>query len=203
VPVTSPSLVRRPVRRSRLFMGAAGVVALVLAIANSAGSVGFPVGSQWQRVINALLTVDMLVVFLVLLAAVLIGTRRDAQRAELVGAVVDQQGHDALPPTPGPGVLAPIGLVLAAMDWVLWLVFGFPGLLHALLVREEGYLLAAIPMALFAPLLVLGTVFSVVGFHRGGTRANRIVSLAGTALGLLMMALAAVLALLCAVGAVR
>jgi len=40
----------------------------------------------------------------------------------------------------------------------------------------------------------------VCGFHRGGSRINRFVSLTGAALGFLMMAVAALTALLCAVG---
>jgi hypothetical protein len=198
---------RLRVRRSRLFMGGVAGVVFVMAIANSAASVGFPIGQQWQRVVNALVTVDLLVVFLVLLAVVITGARRDAAGAPSATvvrpAVVDQHGQAVGEPQPGPGILAPLGLVLLAVDWVLWLIFALPAVLHAMLTSADGYLYGVIPFVLFAPLLVLGTVFAVVGFHREGSRVNRIVSLTGAGLGLLMMALAVTEALLCATGVLR
>jgi hypothetical protein len=201
---------RPRVRRSRLFMGGVAGVVFVLAIANSAASVGFPIGQQWERVVNALVTVDLLVAFLILLAVVLIGARRDAALADGAGSstvlrptVIDQSGQEVGATPAGPGVLAPLGLVLIAVDWVLWMIFALPAVLHALLVRESGYLYGVLPFVLFGPILVLGTVFAVVGFHRGGSRLNRIVSLLGAGLALLMMAVAVTLGMLCATGILR
>lgn len=197
---------RPRVRRSRLFMGGAAAVVFVLAITNSAASVGFPIGQQLERVVNALVTVHLLVTFVILLAVVLVGARRDAESGTTAAGrttVIDQRGQQLGAATTSPGVLAPVGLALVAVDWILWLIFALPTVLHALITRENGYLYGVLPFVVFGPMLVIGTVFAVVGFHRGGSRTNRIVSLLGAGLALLDMAVAVALGLLCAVGVLR
>lgn len=194
-------LVRTPVRRSALVMSVVGCLALIAAIANSAASVGFPVGARWERVVNALVTVDLLVMVVVLVVAAVVTSRATPAAPDATSTVIDQRGVDLR--RPRTGVLALVGAVLLAADWVIWLVFGLPTLIRAAVTSGASYLEVTAATAFTGPLWVLGTVLAVIGFHRGGGARNRQVTLLGALLTVLMMGLVVLLAMLFAVGVIR
>ncbi|MBI5161341.1 MAG: hypothetical protein HY996_08010 [Micrococcales bacterium] len=195
------ALVRTPVRRSALFMSVLACLALVAGIANSAASVGFPVGARWERVVNALVTIDLLVIVVVLTVAAVITSRAAASETESVRTVIDQRGADIV--RPRVGALALAGTVLLAADWVLWLVFGLPVLIGAALTNGAAYLAVTAATAVSGPLWVLGTVLAVIGFHRGGSVQNRRTALLGAVLTVAEMGLVVLLAMLFAGGVIR
>lgn len=197
-----PGVVRAPTRRSALFMGVIGSLALIAAIANSAASVGFPFGEVGARIVNALVTVDLIVAVVILLVAAVLTSRAAARPFDPTAVVLDRAGIVRDAPA-GPGVLTVVGCALLAVDWVLWLAFSFPALLHGALTGDATYVFATTLTAVFGPIWVLGTVLSVIGFRRGGGIRNRRVALIGGALAVVKMAVVVLTALLVAVGALR
>lgn len=182
-------------------MSTVSIVALAAAIANSAASVGFPVGAGWERVVNILITVDLIIITVILVVAAVATSRAQTARTEARETVLARDGTP-LGSSRRVGVLAVSGLVLLCLDWILWLTIGLPTLVGGLMTGQAAYLFVAFVSALFGPLWVVGTVLSVLGFHRGGSARNRTLSLVGAALTTGMMAVVVLVAALFATGAV-
>lgn len=180
-------------------MSVIGCLALVAAIANSAASVGFPIGARWERVVNALVTVDLLVITVVLVVGAVLTSRKVPASAAPTALIIDQQGSETAL-RPRTGVLVIAGLLLLGLDWVLWLAFGLTALVGGLIESDASYRISTTVIAVFGPLWVLGTVAAVIGFHRGGSRRNRQLALLGAVLTVTMMGVVVLTALLFALG---
>lgn len=182
-------------------MSVVAVVALAGAIANSAASVGFPVGAGWERVVNILVTVDLILIAVVLIVAAVLTSRSQAAAPAPRETVIGRDGRP-LDATPRVGGLAVVGLVMLAMDWILWLAVGLPALIGGLVAGQAAYLFVGFVSALFGPLWVIGTVMSVIGFHRGGSTRNRTLSLIGAVMTTAMTGLVVLVSALFATGVI-
>lgn len=173
---------------------AVAIAALVLAIVNSAFSVGFPAGSAVDFLYNLGISIDLLVIAVLLGAAAVLRWRRRA-----LG--VTPGGHPAAPVILRDGVPestplsrlgqipAGIGAVLSAVAITAWtLLSGIP-IFAALALDEPLRYMNSVAGAFFFGIpLVLGVVLSTLSLRPDSLPRQRLLAGVGLGLGLLLIA---------------
>ncbi|TPW75813.1 hypothetical protein [Schumannella soli] len=197
-----PFPIARPrVRRSPLLLGLVAIIAFAAALVNAGSAAGFPY-SPLSGLLNALVTIDLVVIAVVLggSAIVLLVKANRGEDGVIETVVIDRSGAPVVDRVPIP-VMSIVGTVLTGVTIAAWIILGgVPLVVGAIIGHPLSYQSAAGPLALFGLTWVLGTCLGALGFHRAESARNRLFSGLAIGGGVLLMAPAVGFSILFAAG---
>ncbi|TPW73107.1 hypothetical protein [Schumannella sp. 10F1B-5-1] len=196
-------IVRRRVRRSPLLLGLVAVIAFAAALVNAGSAAGFPYRSPLEGLFNALITIDLVVMAVILggSAVILLMKANRGEDAVVERIVIDSTGAPVVDEREPVPVMSIVGALLIGVTAVGWVILGGVPVVAAMILGHAIKYTAAVgPLALFGLLWVLGICFGALGFHRAESARNRLFSALAIAGGVILMAPAVGFSILYAAG---